>query len=120
MRPAVPARVDATVLDAAALLAIALGGRAAASVVPARRPPPTGEPDGRLAGHWRSADGEVELWMAPDGSYRRSVAGRARTARGTCHGTGSALLLCDDTGLRTPITHVGDLLQMAGHDLYRG
>jgi hypothetical protein len=120
MRPAV--------LDAACLLAIAVGGRApyardfdqALRDEGQRHAVPDGGVDAGLAGRWRSADGAVELRIEPDGSYRRRVAGRARTAHGTCHGAGSALLLCDETGLRTPVTYLGDVLQMAGHELYRG
>jgi len=114
MRTDCPPRVDTTVLDAAALLAIALGG--AALEVPPQ--PPTTDP--ALAGVWRSADGTVRLRLEPDGTYEGSVAGRSRAARGTYRVDGASLLLRDDSGLRTPVNRLGDTLEMAGYDLHRG
>ena len=105
--------VDATILDAAALLALALGG-ATLDVHP--QPAAT---DPALAGTWRSADDTVRLRLAQDGTYEGSVAGRARAARGTYRADADSLLLRDDSGLRTPVGRRGDILQMAGYDLRR-
>lgn len=107
---------DTTVLDAAALLAIAMGG--AADVVTC---PVTGRPatvtDEAVIGGWRSADGMVRLQLRTDGTYAGAVAGRRRQARGTYQIDGVSVLLRDDSGLNTPITvHDGEL-EMAGHRL---
>ena len=114
MRTDCAPRVDTTILDAAALLALALGG-AALDVCPQ----PVA-PDPALAGLWRSADGTVRLRLERDGTYQGSVAGRHRTARGTYRADGPELLLRDDTGLRTTVTRLDDRLEMAGYDLHRG
>ena len=104
---------DTTILDATTLLALALGG---ATLDPQRRPVAAG-PD--LAGVWHSPDGTVRLRLAHDGTYEGSVAGRSRAARGTYRVDGPSVLLRDDSGLRTPVTRLGDTLAMAGYDLHR-
>lgn len=109
-----PTVLDATILDATALLTLALRG--AALDTPSR--PVAADP--ALAGTWRSADGVVRLRLDPDGTYEGSVAGRARAARGTYRVDGPSVLLHDHCGLRTPATHLGDTLAMAGYDLHRG
>jgi hypothetical protein len=116
MRANPPLPVDTTVLGAASLLAIALGGDpvtgpGAAGRFPAR--PATGPPVGR----WRSADGTVCLHLRTDGTYAGRVAGRRQPAQGTYDLHGAALTLRDDSGLRTPVTLHGDTLEMAGHRL---
>ncbi len=113
MRTDVPPRVDTTILDAAALLALALCGAA----LEARSQP--GAPDPALAGLWRSADGTVRLRLERDGTYEGSVAGRSRAARGTYRVDGTSVLLRDDSGLRTAVDRRGDTLEMAGYDLRR-
>jgi hypothetical protein len=105
-------RVDATVLGAASLLALALGDVAHVAA-PADRPPT------EVVGHWRSVDGSVRLAMATDGTYQRSVAGRHRAECGTYWTEGRAVLLRADCGLPTTVTPVGEALEMAGHRLFR-
>jgi hypothetical protein len=107
-------RVDTTVLDATALLALAMGGRPTAGSVghtPARINPSA------PVGVWLSADGTVRLDIKTDGTYAGQVAGRKRRAHGTYHLDGATMTLRDDSGLATPVTlHHGEL-QMAGHRL---
>ncbi len=115
MRTDCAPRVDTTILDAAALLALALGGGPALDVLPG---PVAADP--ALAGIWHSADGTVRLRLERDGTYEGSVAGRCRAARGTYRADGVSLLLRDESGLRTPVTRSGDTLEMAGYALHRG
>jgi hypothetical protein len=107
---------DATVLDATALLALAMGGAAG---VEAR--PVTGRPkvvlDAAVVGAWRSSDGVVRLQLRRDGTYAGEVAGRRRQARGTYRIDGTSVLLHDDSGLSTPVTVYEGELEMAGHRL---
>jgi hypothetical protein len=108
--------VDFTVLDAASLLAIAMGGVTGASAGPeASRPRViTGA---AVVGAWRSQDGAVKLQLRRDGTYAGEVAGRRKPARGTYQIEGAAVVLRDDSGLQTPV-HVRDgELEMAGHRL---
>jgi hypothetical protein len=106
-------RVDTTVLDTGALLALAMGGRPAVSFVPDAT---TITPPVPL-GAWLSADGAVRLDINTDGTYAGQVAGRRRRAHGTYDLDGATLTLRDDSGLATPVTvHDGEL-QMAGHRL---
>ncbi|MFI7539786.1 Atu4866 domain-containing protein [Actinoplanes sp. NPDC049599] len=110
-------RVDATIFGAAPLLALALGG-----VAPERlaAPVPAGTGDAApLVGVWRSADSTVKLRLDADWSYLGSVEGRHRAARGTYRPQGSGLVLRDETGLRTPVTVAEDVLEMAGHQLFK-
>ena len=104
---------DATILDTAALLAPALHGNPLGP--PAHRP----AVDPAVTGMWQSTDGTVRLTLEPDGTYRGTVAGRSRAARGTYRVDGPSVLLRDDSGLRTPVTRLGDTLAMAGYDLHR-
>ncbi|GAA0473293.1 hypothetical protein Ade02nite_86540 [Paractinoplanes deccanensis] len=105
--------VDATVLDAAALLAIAMRGLEAGhdtlGVAPAKVTTPVGS--------WRSADGTVRLDIRTDGTYAGSIAGRRKPARGTYQLDGATMTLRDDSGLRTPVTVREGVLEMAGHRL---
>jgi putative ligand-binding protein with streptavidin-like fold len=108
--------VDATILDAAAILAIAMGGRtprAAGSpgLTPARIT--TAAP----VGAWLSSDGAVRLDLHTDGTYAGQVAGRKRRARGTYLFDGATLTLSDDSGLNTPVAVRDGELEMAGHRL---
>jgi hypothetical protein len=110
--------VDATVLDAAAILAIAMGGRGAGStgspgLTPARIT--TSAP----VGAWLSSDGTVRLDLRTDGTYDGQVAGRRRRARGTYRFDGATLTLNDDSGLYTAVTVRESELEMAGHRLGR-
>ena len=113
--PVAEPRVDTTVLDAAALLAIAMGrlpsdaaGRGLATARMTLAAP---------VGAWRNADGTVRLDVRTDGTYASKVAGRKRTARGTYRVEGATLTLADDSGLRTPVTVRDGVLEMAGHRL---
>jgi len=111
-------RVDATIFGATSLLALALGGVTPEQIdVPGRVA--ADEPD-TLVGIWLSADRTVRLHLAADGTYRGSVAGRQRAAKGTYRAEGAdGLVLRDETGLRTPVTIAEDGLKMAGHRLFR-
>lgn len=108
--------VDATFLDAAAILAIAMGGRARDSagslgLTPARIT--TSAP----VGAWLSSDGSVRLEIHTDGTYDGQVAGRKRRARGTYRFDGVTLTLRDDSGLDTAVAVREGALEMAGHRL---
>lgn len=108
-------RVDSTVLGAAALLALAMGGRPGTPGALAHAP-------GRInpsapVGVWLSADGTVRLDIKTDGTYAGQVAGRRRRAHGTYHLAGATMTLHDDSGLATPVTLYDGGLQMAGHRL---
>ncbi|MFC4063738.1 Atu4866 domain-containing protein [Actinoplanes subglobosus] len=108
--------VDFTVLDAASLLAIAMGGVDGAHTGPAAAHPRvvTGA---AVVGAWRSQDGSVKLQLRRDGTYAGEVAGRRKPARGTYLIDGQAVVLRDDSGLQTPVqVHEGEL-EMAGHRL---
>jgi hypothetical protein len=113
MRSDCPPGVDTTILDAASLLALALGGAA----LDAGPPPVAADP--AVTGEWLSADGTVRLRLESDGRYESRVAGRDRAARGTYRVDGTAVLLHDDSGLRITVTRLGDALEMAGYDLRR-
>ncbi|MDY7085160.1 MAG: Atu4866 domain-containing protein [Actinomycetota bacterium] len=104
--------VDTTVLDAGALLALALAGRA---VVPPVDEAPAEVP----VGAWSSADGAVRLEIKTDGTYAGKVLGRKRPARGTYRLDGGTLTLRDDSGLHTPVRVGRGVLEMAGHRLGR-
>ena len=96
---------DATVLDSAALLAIAMGG---ADDVGTRPPAhrPTVVTGAAVVGAWRSPDGMVQLRLHRDGTYDGAIAGRRREARGTYHLDGSSVLELP------PLS--GDLVQTKG------
>jgi hypothetical protein len=115
MRPHHEPHVDSTVLDATALLALAMGGRPGTPGALAHAP-------GRInpsapVGVWLSEDGTVRLDIRTDGTYAGEVAGRRRRAHGTYHLTGTTMTLRDDSGLATPVTLHEGALQMAGHHL---
>ncbi|MDI6100509.1 Atu4866 domain-containing protein [Actinoplanes sp. NEAU-A12] len=108
--------VDFTVLDAASVLAIAMGGAA-----DPYSPPGSGRPrvvtTTAVVGAWRSPDGVVKLQLRKDGTYAGEVSGRRRPARGTYWIQGESVLLRDDSGLHTDVhVHDGEL-EMAGHRL---
>jgi hypothetical protein len=110
-------RVDATIFGATSLLTLALGG-----VAPERLAAPVpvaGEEARGLAGMWLSADNTVRLQLGADWSYLGRVEGRRRAAKGTYRSEGAGLVLRDETGLRTPVTVAEDVLEMAGHHLFR-
>ncbi|KUL32352.1 Atu4866 domain-containing protein [Actinoplanes awajinensis] len=111
--------VDTTVLDATALLAIAMGRTPDTGLGQVLKRPQvvTGA---AVVGAWRSPDGTVQLQLRTDGTYAGEVAGRRKRPSGTYRLDGDSLLLHDDTsGLRTPVTvlHQGEL-EMAGHRLH--
>src|SRR4051794_7061702 len=115
-------RIDATVLGAATILALAMGG-GPQSTVPTERfetaePPAVATSEAgaqRFVGVWMSEDDTVRLDVAADGSYERSVAGRRESARGVYHTSGTALLLCDEGGVGTTVTIGDGWLEMAGY-----
>ncbi|MEU8232494.1 Atu4866 domain-containing protein [Actinoplanes sp. NPDC048967] len=110
-------RVDTTIFGATSLLTLALGGVAPEQItVPA---PVASEDAEAVAGLWLSADKTVRLRLDADWSYLGRVAGRHRAAKGTYRPEGTGLVLRDDTGLRTPVTIADDVLEMAGHHLFR-
>ena len=111
-------RVDATVLDAAAILALTMGGRAAGPAGSAG-PAPARITTSAPVGAWLSSDGTVRLDIRTDGTYDGQVAGRRRRARGTYRLEGSTLTLNDDSGLDTAVTVRESVLEMAGHRLGR-
>jgi hypothetical protein len=110
-------RVDATIFGAASLLTRALGGVAPERIA---TPLPAGADDAALlAGVWLSADSTVRLQLGADWSYLGRIEGRRRVAKGTYRAEGAGLVLRDDTGLRTPVTVAEDVLEMAGHQLFK-
>ena len=108
--------VDFTVLDAASILAIAMGGTPSASARPSSARPRvvTG---GAVVGAWRSTDGVVQLKLRLDGTYAGEVAGRRRPAKGTYWIEGESVMLRDDSGLQTSVHVLDGELEMAGHRL---
>jgi hypothetical protein len=112
-----PSRGETTIFGASSLLTLALGGVAPDDLAV---PVPAGSGDAaQLVGIWLSADSTVKLRLDPDWSYLGSVEGRRRAAKGTYRAEGSGLVLRDDTGLRTSVTVVEDVLEMAGHQLFK-
>jgi hypothetical protein len=108
--------VDLTVLDAASMLAIAMGGAGDAGTGASIARPRTAA-GAAVVGAWRSPDGAVKLQLRGDGTYAGEVAGRRRPARGTYRVEGESVVLRDDSGLHTPVqVHDGEL-EMAGHRL---
>jgi hypothetical protein len=116
-------RIDATILGAASLLALAMyttGGPAEVTgrfqTVPA---PAVVVAAGVVAyvGVWLSADDTVRLDVSADGTYERSIVGRKKSARGMYRVHGAALLLVDDSGVRTTVTSSKGGLEMAGYQL---
>jgi hypothetical protein len=116
-------RIDATILGAASLLALALAGAGPAPTRHIRTAPAEAAvvKDGAAAyaGVWMSADDAVRLDLSADLTYARSIVGRTATAVGTYSIDGAGLLLRDSSGLRTTVTTVGDDLEMAGYRLSR-
>ncbi|GIE98341.1 Atu4866 domain-containing protein [Paractinoplanes rishiriensis] len=110
--------VDTTVLDAAALLAMAMGDSLSRTAASLRRTP-TAYPETAPVGAWRTPDGTVRLDIRTDGTYDGQVAGRKRRAHGTYLFDGSTMMLSDDSGLNTSVTVFDGGLEMAGHRLGR-
>jgi hypothetical protein len=115
-------RIDATILGAASLLALAMAGGGTAEATERFRtvPPPAVAVKPAAAafvGVWLSADDTVRLDVSADGTYERTVVGRKQPARGTYRVAGTSLLLRDDSGVRTTVTSVAGGLEMAGHRL---
>ncbi|BBH65799.1 hypothetical protein ACTI_24840 [Actinoplanes sp. OR16] len=109
-------RVDFTVLDAAALLAIAMGGASDLTTRPAYSPPKV-VAGAAVVGAWRSPDGVVQLRLHTDGTYAGEVAGRRQAARGTYDIEGADVVLHDESGINTPVHILDGELEMAGHRL---
>jgi hypothetical protein len=115
-------RIDATILGAASLLALALGGTSAASQPFAASAPPavvSGVVASDVVGAWTSTDGTVKLQLDQDGTYVRSIEGRHKVAHGRYRIHDMSLLLRDDSGLNTTVTIYDGVLDMAGHRLQR-
>jgi hypothetical protein len=115
-------RIDATILGAASLLALAMGPGVSDVAAPpggTQSVVGTGTVAADLVGAWVSSDRTVRLNLRADGRYDRGVAGRVRSAHGTYRMNGTGLLLRDDSGLRTFATIHEDAIEMAGHRLLR-
>lgn len=115
-------RIDATILGAASLLALAMGpgvSETGASAPGTQAVVGTAIAATDLVGEWISTDRTVRLTLRADGRYDRSLAGRARPAHGTYRVEGAGLLLRDDSGLRTAVTFHEGALELAGHRLLR-
>ena len=120
-------RIDATILGAAAVLALALGrsgGEAEATHRFATVPRPavavTEKGAEAFVGVWMSVDDAVRLDVAADGTYARTVIGRKAAARGLYQVDGTSLRLRDESGVRTTVTSVpGRGLEMSGNILTR-
>jgi hypothetical protein len=116
MQPTTP-HLDTTILDAAAMLAIAMGHAPETGIgaVPQRPEVITGA---AVVGAWRSPDGAVKLQLRNDGTYAGEVAGRRKRPHGTYRVLPDAVVLLDESGLNTPVflVHEGEL-EMAGHRL---
>jgi hypothetical protein len=118
-------RIDATILGAASILALAMGGGAtteASDQVGSSAPPSVvseGMAPSDLAGVWTSTDGTVRLELGSDGRYERSITGRDKVAHGTYRIDALSMHLRDDSGLRTTVTIYDGALDMAGHQLHR-
>jgi hypothetical protein len=116
--------VDATILGAATLFALALGNGNNITGAPERydfvAPQAVVTEDvstTALVGSWRSTDAAVHLDLYADGNYQRGIVGRTRSSHGTYRADGSNLLLRDDSGLRTTVVVADGALEMAGHRL---
>jgi Agrobacterium tumefaciens protein Atu4866 len=107
---------DTTVLDAAAMLALATGGREAELAGPLG-PRPVRVTSSVPVGAWLSSDRTVRLDIRADGTYDAQIAGRRRRAHGTYLFDGATLTLSDDSGLHTPVVVRDGELDMAGHRL---
>lgn len=117
-------RLDATILGAATVLALALGssgGEAEATqrfeTVPAPAVAVSEQGAEAYIGVWMSADDAVRLDVSADGTYARTVVGRKRAARGLYQLDGTSLQLRDESGVRTAVTKVPGGLEMAGYVL---
>ena len=112
--------VDATILGAATLFALALGNGNNISGTPERYnfvAPRADVSTTAVVGSWRSTDAAVHLDLYADGNYERGIVGRSRNSHGTYRADGSNLLLRDDSGLRTTVIVADCALEMAGHRL---
>lgn len=110
-------RVNATIFDASALLALVLSGSDDfAPQLPERSEVYDPRP---FAGVWANPDNTVQLHLGDDGSYESSVAGRSTISKGVYRPDGAGVLLRDESGLRIPVDVTEHGLEMAGHQLYR-
>jgi putative ligand-binding protein with streptavidin-like fold len=116
--------VDATILGAATLFALALGNGNNLMGAPERydfvapRAAVTEDVSTTaLVGTWRSPDAAVHLDLYADGDYDRGIVGRTSISHGSYVADGPNLVLCDDSGLRTTVIVADGALEMAGHRL---
>jgi hypothetical protein len=116
-------RIDATILGAASLLALAMGSAGPTPIRHIRTAPveAAAAEDGAAAyaGVWLSADDAVRLDLSADLTYARSVVGRKATAIGRYTVDGATLHLRDSSGLANTVTSVSGDLVMAGYRLSR-
>lgn len=113
------APVNATILDVAAMLALAMADERAASdgaVASGRQP--ADEAGALHAGVWISTDGAVRLDLHPNGRYALRIAGRHRRTEGTYRADRLTVLLESDGGLRTTAQLTDDTLHLAGNPLH--
>ena len=115
--------IDATILGAATLFALALGngnliGAPERYDFVAPRSVVTEDVSiAALVGSWRSPDATVHLDLYAGGDYERGIVGRSSTSHGSYLADGPNLLLRDDSGLRTTVIVADGALEMAGHRL---
>jgi hypothetical protein len=110
-------RVNATIFDASALLALVLSG---ADDFAPQLPERSASNDPRpLAGVWANPANTVQLHLGDDGSYESSVAGRSTISKGVYGPDGTGVLLRDESGLRIPVAVTENGLELAGHQLFR-
>ncbi|AGZ38751.1 hypothetical protein [Actinoplanes friuliensis] len=112
-------RVDATIFGAAPLLALALGGVPTERITEGATTPITPDELPLLIGEWLNPDHTVRLRLSADWSFEGRVEGRDRGAKGTYRPDGAGLVLRDVSGLRTAVAVAEDVLEMAGHQLFR-
>jgi hypothetical protein len=116
-------RIDATILGAASLLALAMCGVGGTAEATGRfqnvQTPAVTVANGAEAyvGVWLSADDTVRLDISADGTYERSIDGRKKSARGMYRVDGTSLRLVDESGIRTTVTSSNGGLEMAGYQL---
>lgn len=120
------ARIDATILDVASMLALAMAedpiepdhadgrGRLGGS-----GSWPADDPGAAHVGVWASADGAVCLELGADGRYGLRIVGRHSRTVGVYRADRLTVLLEADEGLRTAAQFTDDVLHLAGHRLHR-
>jgi hypothetical protein len=113
-------RVDTTILGAAHRKREQRGGAVTErfELVPPSAVVSDGVVETYLIGVWLSEDSTVRLSLEADGTYESTVEGRKEAAHGTYRVTDGEVHLRDESGLRTTVTRVDGMLEMAGHQLF--